>query len=72
MAIDTWVTATVDPGAASKPDAADHIHVWKRNTTTVGDVAIAFDKGKIKTRTVLRAAVLQGLRVLEGGSELTP
>jgi hypothetical protein len=72
MAIDTWVTCTVDPGAGNKPDGFDHVHVWKRNTATAGDVAIAFDKSKVKTRTALRAAVLQGLRVLEGGAELTP
>lgn len=71
MSIDTWVVGTIDPGASKKPDGSDQVHVWKRNTANAGDIVIAFDRAKVGSRTVLRAAILQGLKILEGGGELT-
>ena len=72
MAINVWYTGLIDPSAASKPDAADHVHNIKRGTADAQDITVSFDKAKVVTRTVLRSALLQILRVADGGSELTP
>ena len=72
MAINVWYNGTIDPGAASKPDASDHVHAIKRGTADALDITVSFDKAKVVTRTVLRSALLQMLRIAEGGNELTP
>ena len=71
MAIDTWFTGLIDPGAASKPDATDHVHIVKRATAQGQDITVAFDRTKVASRRVLRSALLQMLKTAEGGNELT-
>lgn len=71
MAIDTWATLIVDPGASKKPDAADHFHRVSRQTANANDVVLAFDRTKVGSRTILRSAVAALLKALEGGNELT-
>ena len=71
MAIDTFLRVTIDPGAASKPDRQDDVHIVARAGSNGGDLTLAFDKAKVASITTLRSALSALVRALDGGNELT-
>ena len=71
MAIDTYITCTVDPSASRKPNGSDHVHLANRATANGGNVTLAFDRTVVGSKSILRTAVAQMLRIIDGGNELT-
>jgi len=56
MAIDTRVTCTLDPSAASKPDRADHRNTFAFAAADGGNVTLAIDSAVITRLTQLDSA----------------
>ena len=71
MAINIWITAQVDPGANSKADRADDVHIMKRNTAPANDFTLSFDSAKVVQKATLRSLMDQAFRIVDGGGELT-
>ena len=71
MAIDTWLRGVIDPNAATILDGASHIHLWTRATSDGGDITIAFDRSKVKSKAALSSALNQAIKIFAGGNELT-
>jgi len=66
MAINTWITVTLDPSATSKADRKDH-----RNTASVagadgGNVTVAYDSAVITTVTKLLSCLDNALAIAAG------
>ena len=71
MAIDTYIICTVDPSASRKPNGSDHVHSAGRSTANGGNVTLAFDRTAVGSKSILRTAVTQMLKIVDGGNELT-
>lgn len=71
MAIDTYITCTVDPSASRKSNGAEHVHKVVRATANGANITLAFDRTVVGSRTILRTAIAQMLAAIDGGSELT-
>lgn len=66
MAINTWITVTLDPAATKKPDRADHVNNTGRAAADGGNVTVAFDSAVITTQTLLLSCVSSAVRQAAG------
>ena len=71
MAINYWITGTVDPSAATKTDRINNMHLLNRGTAAAGDFTLSFDTAKVITLSSLKSLLDQAFKVVQGGTELT-
>ena len=71
MAQDTWINLTLDSHPNTQ-EGSQHSHSGSRGTAASGDLTVSFDKAKVATKTRLKWALLEALRVVDSGKELTP
>jgi hypothetical protein len=66
MAIDTWVSGTLDAAASLKADRADHRNKVTGGTADAGAVTVAIDSALI-TRMTLLDSLLASIRAVYSG-----
>lgn len=66
MAVNTWLTVTLDPAAGSKPDRQDHKNSCAPAAADGGNLTVAWDSAVITRMTLFDSAVASARFVASG------